>query len=64
MIIDSVVELMDALGAPGVGWPSLENVFPPLPSEVFLPLAGFAAARGEMSLVAAIAWTAAGSPAA
>lgn len=62
MIIDWVVDLMDALGAPGVGVAiALENVFPPLPSEVFLPLAGFAAARGEMSLAAAIAWTTAGS---
>lgn len=62
MIIDWVVNLMDALGAPGVGLAiALENVFPPLPSEVFLPLAGFAAARGEMSVTAAIAWTTAGS---
>lgn len=62
MIIDWIVDLMDALGAPGVGLAiALENVFPPLPSEVFLPLAGFAAARGEMSVVAAIAWTTAGS---
>jgi membrane protein DedA with SNARE-associated domain len=27
-----------------------ENLFPPLPSEVIMPLAGFAAARGHMSL--------------
>lgn len=57
-----VISLMDALGAPGVGIAiALENVFPPLPSEVFLPLAGFAAGRGEMSVVAAVAWTTAGS---
>ncbi|MDT7654588.1 MAG: hypothetical protein QOI36_5994, partial [Pseudonocardiales bacterium] len=61
-IVGWVVALMDALGAPGVGLAiALENVFPPLPSEVFLPLAGFAAARGEMSLVAAIIWTTLGS---
>jgi len=29
----------------------LENVFPPLPSELIMPFAGFAAARGDMSLV-------------
>jgi membrane protein DedA with SNARE-associated domain len=53
---------MGALGAPGVGIAiALESVFPPLPSEVFLPLAGFAAARGEMSIVAAVAWSTAGS---
>ncbi len=33
----------------------LENVIPPIPSEVIMPLAGFAAARGEMNLVSAIA---------
>ena len=33
----------------------LENLFPPLPSEVILPLAGMAAARGDLSLGAAIA---------
>jgi membrane protein DedA with SNARE-associated domain len=61
-IVGWVVNLMDSLGAPGVGLAiALENVFPPLPSEVFLPLAGFTAARGEMSLVAAILWTTLGS---
>ena len=33
----------------------LENVIPPIPSELIMPLAGFAAARGEMNLVSAIA---------
>jgi membrane protein DedA with SNARE-associated domain len=61
-IVGWVVELMETLGAPGVGLAiALENVFPPLPSEVFLPLAGFAASRGELSLVAAIVWTTLGS---
>jgi membrane protein DedA with SNARE-associated domain len=32
----------------------LENVFPPIPSELIMPLAGFAAARGEVSLVLVI----------
>lgn len=32
----------------------LENLFPPIPSEVIMPLAGFAAARGEMSLLGAV----------
>ncbi|MGI5202564.1 DedA family protein [Spirillospora sp. CA-108201] len=55
-------DLMDKLGAPGAGLAiALENLFPPLPSEVILPLAGFASAQGRMSLVAALAWTTAGS---
>ena len=31
-----------------------ENIFPPIPSELIMPLAGFSAARGEMNLVLAI----------
>lgn len=53
---------MDTLGAPGAGLAiALENLFPPLPSEVILPLAGFAASTGQMSLLAALLWTTAGS---
>lgn len=56
------VSLMDALGAPGVGLAvALENVFPPIPSEVILPLAGFAAARGAFDVVSALLWATAGS---
>jgi membrane protein DedA with SNARE-associated domain len=54
--------LMEQLGAPGAGLAiALENLFPPLPSEVILPLAGFTAAQGRMSLVAALVWTTLGS---
>ncbi|MFC8078832.1 DedA family protein [Streptomyces sp. NPDC057307] len=57
-----VNSLMDTLGAPGAGIAiALENLFPPLPSEVILPLAGFAASTGEMGLLAAVLWTTAGS---
>ncbi|MFI6372263.1 DedA family protein [Streptomyces sp. NPDC050546] len=57
-----VNDLMDALGAPGAGLAiALENLFPPLPSEVILPLAGFAASSGRMSLLAVLLWTTAGS---
>src|SRR4051794_36306945 len=54
-------DLMAAFGAPGAGFVvALENVFPPIPSEVVLPLAGFAAGRGEFSVLSAIAWTTGG----
>ncbi|MYS64258.1 DedA family protein [Streptomyces sp. SID5473] len=54
--------LMDTLGAPGAGIAiALENLFPPLPSEVILPLAGFASSTGQMNLVAALIWTTIGS---
>ena len=56
------VRLMELLGAPGAGLAiALENIFPPLPSEVVLPLAGFTASRGTFTLVEVIAWTTAGS---
>ncbi|MDG4791025.1 DedA family protein [Micromonospora sp. WMMD1102] len=61
-IAEWATDLMDRLGAPGAGLAvALENLFPPLPSEIILPLAGFAASRGEMSLWSAIFWTTVGS---
>lgn len=57
-----IVDLMERLGGPGAGLAVLvDNVFPPVPSEVILPLAGFAARLGELSLVSALIWTTMGS---
>lgn len=56
------VGLMEAVGAPGAGLAiAAENLFPPIPSEVILPLAGFTAASGGFTLVEAILWTTIGS---
>ncbi|GAA0851760.1 hypothetical protein GCM10009525_78440 [Streptosporangium amethystogenes subsp. fukuiense] len=53
---------METLGAPGAGLAiALENLFPPLPSEVILPLAGFTASKGNMGLFDAVLWTTLGS---
>lgn len=61
-VIDWVLGLMAVLGGPGAGFAvALENLFPPIPSEVILPMAGFAASQGQLGLVEAIAWTTAGS---
>ncbi|WP_245816493.1 DedA family protein [Lentzea albidocapillata] len=61
-LVDWVTDLMHTAGAPGAALAiALENLFPPLPSEVFLPLAGFTAAQGKMSLLDAILWTTLGS---
>ena len=61
-IVDGVVGLMDMIGAPGAGIAiALENLFPPLPSEMILPMAGLAAARGSFTLFEALFWTTAGS---
>jgi membrane protein DedA with SNARE-associated domain len=48
-------DVIDALGYIGVfALIVLENVFPPIPSEAILPLAGFLAGQGEMWLPAVI----------
>ncbi|MFP5307990.1 MAG: DedA family protein [Actinomycetes bacterium] len=61
-VAELVLDLVAALGAPGVGVAvAAENLFPPIPSEVVLPLAGISAARGEMSLVGAVGWSTVGS---
>lgn len=56
------VNLMEAIGGPGAGLAIfIENLFPPVPSEVVLPMAGFAARLGQLSLTEAIVWTTLGS---
>ena len=61
-IAEWAVSLMETLGGPGVGLAiALENLFPPLPSEIILPLAGFTASRGTFSLLEVLLWTTVGS---
>lgn len=56
------VRIMEALGPLGVGFlVFLDNIFPPIPSELVLPLAGFTASRGQLSLVLAIVFATIGS---
>lgn len=51
----TVLDVVERLGAVGVGLLTVvETVFPPLPSEVILPLAGYLAERGRMSLAAVL----------
>jgi membrane protein DedA with SNARE-associated domain len=58
----TVLDLMEALGAVGVGLAILlETVVPPIPSEVVLPLAGYLAQTGRMGLLAAFLAATAGS---
>jgi membrane protein DedA with SNARE-associated domain len=57
-----VVSVMEALGLLGVGlMVALENLVPPIPSEIILPLAGFTASRGEFTVAGAIIATTVGS---
>ena len=61
-LLDWSVSLMDVVGPAGAGIAiALENLFPPLPSEVVLPMAGLAASRGSFTLFEALAWTTLGS---
>lgn len=56
------VDVMGQLGAVGIGLlVAAENLFPPIPSEVILPLGGFAAAQGKFTVIEAILWATAGS---
>ena len=59
---DWLVSLMSQMGGIGVAVAVfLENLFPPIPSEVILPLACVTASQGKMGLVEAIVWATAGS---
>ncbi|OKJ93854.1 DedA family protein [Amycolatopsis sp. CB00013] len=56
------VSVMDALGGPGAAIiVGLDNLFPPIPSELVLPLAGFSASQGTFTLMEALVWTTFGS---
>lgn len=57
-----VADVMTRLGGPGVGAVvALENLFPPIPSEVVLPLGGFLAGEGRINVVSVILWATLGS---
>lgn len=59
---NTIVAIMEAIGPVGVGLAVFaENIFPPIPSEVILPLAGFTAAGGAFSPHAALIWATVGS---
>ena len=56
------VDLMERLGGPGAGLAiAVENLFPPIPSEVILPFAGYLSHTGAMSLPALILWSTVGA---
>ena len=57
-----VADTITALGAVGVGLlVALENLFPPIPSEVVLPLAGFLAGQGQLPVALVIVAATVGS---
>ncbi len=59
---DWVFSIVDRMGSLGVGLLILlENLIPPIPSEVVLPLAGFRASTGALNVVAVWVWSTVGS---
>lgn len=51
-MFDWILTVIEGFGLPGLfGLMLLENVFPPIPSELVIPLAGFLSAQGVMALV-------------
>jgi membrane protein DedA with SNARE-associated domain len=57
-----VVDVVESLGPIGVGLlVLLENLFPPVPSEVILPLAGYLAGTGRLGVVQVVLAATAGS---
>ncbi|MCL1464944.1 DedA family protein [Argonema galeatum] len=50
-----IINIMTSLGYLGIGLLMfLENLFPPIPSELIMPFAGFTVSQGKMELVPAI----------
>ncbi len=61
-LVGFAATVIDAIGEWGVGFLTLlETVFPPIPSEVILPLAGFLSSQGSLSLVLVIITSTLGS---
>jgi membrane protein DedA with SNARE-associated domain len=59
---DWVVDVIDAIGYLGVALlVALENLFPPIPSEIVLPFAGFTSGRGEANFFGMVAAATVGS---
>lgn len=54
-MFDWIVTVVETLGYPGIALLTLlENVAPPIPSELIMPLAGFLTERGSMTFVGAL----------
>jgi membrane protein DedA with SNARE-associated domain len=51
-----ITDLVDRMGYAGIALLMfLENIFPPIPSEVIMPMAGFAASDGRLNIVLVLA---------
>jgi membrane protein DedA with SNARE-associated domain len=61
-MFDFITKFLETSGYLGVfALMALENIFPPIPSEMIMPFAGFVVARGELNLVGVLLAGTAGS---
>lgn len=55
-MVEWIKNLMESLGYVGVVFLMfLENIFPPIPSELIMPLAGFTSTQGKLSFIGVVA---------
>ena len=51
-MLQRIIETIDSLGYLGIALlMALENIFPPIPSELIMPLGGFAVSQGKLKLL-------------
>ena len=61
-MVDFIVEFISRTGYLGVFFlMALENIFPPIPSEIIMPFAGFVASKGDLNVVGVLLAGTAGS---
>ncbi|MBE9013399.1 DedA family protein [Pseudanabaenaceae cyanobacterium LEGE 13415] len=54
-MVEWITNTMESLGYLGIGFLMfMENLFPPIPSELIMPLAGFTVSKGEMNFQYAV----------
>lgn len=54
-MVEWITNTINSLGYVGIGFLMfMENLFPPIPSELIMPLAGFTAAQGKMNVFYAV----------
>lgn len=54
-MVEWIKNLMDSLGYVGiVALMFLENIFPPIPSELIMPLAGFTSVQGDLAFIGVV----------
>ena len=51
-MLESIINTINSFGYIGIAFlMALENIFPPIPSELIMPLAGFTASRGQLEFL-------------